>query len=1115
MLFGFLMFSVWSVSGIAATCEPWIARVVSLQGAVEVKRSEQIVWSRVKLNDEFCANDHIRVGIYSRAGLLLSNDTLLRLDQGTTLVLPPLAEEDSAWLELLQGAVHFISNIPYQLKVKTPFVNAAIEGTEFAVRVSQANTRVWVLEGKVLVENQLGNISLGPGEAAVAEADKAPVPYLKIKPRDAVQWALYYPPIIDYSSGATSDPSRQRALSLYRSGQIHAAIEALNSVADEARDSGYFAQRAAILLSVGQVQDARRDIEKASALSPGSGVPSALQSIIALTQSDKEKAMSLAQDAVKLEPESPIPMVALSYAQQAAFDIEGARESIKKALQLSPDDPLAWARLSELELSTGELGDALAAAKEAESLDPELSRTQMVLGFAQLSQIDIDEARQSFSKAIELDPSAPLPRLGMGLAKIRQGDIEEGTKDIEIAAVLDPENSLIRSYLGKAYYEEKRGAVASREFARAKQLDPKDPTPWFYDAIYKQTVNRPVEALHDMQKAIELNDNRAVYRSSLLLDDDLAARSASLGRIYSDLGFEQRALLEGWKSANSEPSNFSAHRLLADSYAALPRREIARSSELLQSQLWQPLNINAIQPELAETNLAVLNGSGPSDLSFNELNPLFTSNSGAFQANGIIGSNHTLGDNLILSGIYDWFSFSIGQFHYQTEGFNENDDINHDIYNIFLQASVTPDFSVQAEYRRRDSSAGSVAQGIIEPFDRIRTRTFQNVARIGARYQITPKNSLIASVIYQNSDYPTEFEATLDADTVFSGETKILTSGFQGEIQHQFNGQWLNSVVGLGYIDLYSDVESSVELAIDSTVIFSVDDTIDDDPKFFNAYIYPTFDFIPNTLITLGGSFDSFHGETIERETFNPKLGVIVNPFESTTVRAAYLHGLKRPYPQDQTIEPTHVAGFNQFYDDFDADKFSLYGVGLDQRLGNDLLAGVELSWRHVTSFLDDPDGGSDVDHDEAFRRAYIYWTPIDMLAISAEYKYEDFDRNKGGGPDDPDRLRTHLVPLKIKLFHPNGLFASFGATYVHQKTEFELTEMPSMRNTEKFWVADLAIGFRLPKRYGIVSFEIRNLFDRDFVYQSFFNRVLDPRLKAPPFQPKRSFLGRLNLWFH
>jgi hypothetical protein len=105
---------------------------------------------------------------------------------------------------------------------------------------------------------------------------------------------------------------------------------------------------------------------------------------------------------------------------------------------------------------------------------------------------------------------------------------------MEIAASLDPGQSLVRSYLGKAYFEAKRGPLDSREYEVAQGLDPKDPTPWLYDAIAKQTTNQPVEALHSFQQAIDLNDNRAVYRSRLLLDADLAARSG-LGRIYTDL----------------------------------------------------------------------------------------------------------------------------------------------------------------------------------------------------------------------------------------------------------------------------------------------------------------------------------------------------------------------------------------------------------------------------------------------------------------------------------------------------------------------------------------------------------------------------------------------------
>jgi hypothetical protein len=94
----------------------------------------------------------------------------------------------------------------------------------------------------------------------------------------------------------------------------------------------------------------------------------------------------------------------------------------------------------------------------------------------------------------------------------------------------------VRAYLGKGYFEAKRIGLDEREYGIAQQSDPLDPTAWLYDAIAKQTTNRPVEALQSIQKSIELNDNRAVFRSRLMLDEDLAVRSASLGRVYSDLG---------------------------------------------------------------------------------------------------------------------------------------------------------------------------------------------------------------------------------------------------------------------------------------------------------------------------------------------------------------------------------------------------------------------------------------------------------------------------------------------------------------------------------------------------------------------------------------------------
>ncbi|MGH9198178.1 MAG: tetratricopeptide repeat protein, partial [Acidimicrobiia bacterium] len=372
---------------------------------------------------------------------------------------------------------------------------------------------------------------------------------------------------------------------------------------------------------------------------------------------------------------------------------------------------------------------------------------------AYLTRIEVDEARAAFDRAIARDPADPLPRLGLGLAKIRDGDLDTGTEDIEIAASLDPNNSLVRSYLGKAYFEQKRGGLAATEFEQAKLLDPKDPTPWFYDAIQKQTTNQPVEALHDLEKAIELNDNRAVYRSRLLLDQDLAARSAALGRIYRDLGFEQLALVEGWKSVNTDPSDYSGHRLLADSYSAVPRHEVARVSELLRSQLLQPTNITPVQPQLAERNLLILEGAGPASLAYNEFNPLFARDRFALQTSGVVGNQNTVGDEVVQSGLSGSLSYSLGQFHFETDGFRDNNDVKQDIYSAFLQVSASPDLNAQIEARHRETKHGDLAFNFdLNAFDPFFRRTERkDTVRAGVHSVLSPRSDVLFSVIYDDT----------------------------------------------------------------------------------------------------------------------------------------------------------------------------------------------------------------------------------------------------------------------------------------------------------------------------------------------------------------------------
>ena len=605
------------------------------------------VWRPAALNEQLCPGDVIHVGERSRVEVTIAGHPNVRLDQNTALRLP--GDDQPLIVRLLYGAAYFFSRHPRRLTVDTPFIDAAVEGTEFLVRVEAERTLIIVFAGRVRASNPHGELAIEDGEAAWPRPARRP--RLSDRPaarRRAVDAVLSGDPAgagrsLGRRGAGTAEPLRG-AVQLAAAGQLPAAFARFEAIPETERGSDYYLYRAATLLSVGRVEEARADIGQALLRDPSDGRADALSAVIAVAQNDRDRALDEAQRAVELSPRSAAARIALSYAEQARFQIEAARQALEQAVKDEPENALAWARLSELWLMQGRRERSRRAAKRARELAPELARVQTVLGFAELAEINTGRAKKAFRRAIDIDSANPLPRFGLGLATIRAGDLEGGRKEIEIAVALDPENALLRSYLGKAYFDERTtnpltyfqelvdqlpepGEHARRPAVRdIQELDPNDPTPWLYDAIRLQSENRPVEALRNIEKSIELNDNRAVYRSRELLDQDRAARGTSLARIYNDLGFEQLGINEATKSLSLDPANAGAHRFLSDVYATQPRREIARVSELLQAQLLQDININPVQPSLSETNLGIITGGGPARPGFNEFTPLFERN---------------------------------------------------------------------------------------------------------------------------------------------------------------------------------------------------------------------------------------------------------------------------------------------------------------------------------------------------------------------------------------------------------------------------------------------------------------------------------------------------------
>ncbi len=1123
------------------------AKLVSLQGTLFYDAGGNGQWQPAKLEQNLCEGSRVRVEAYSRASLLLPNGITLRLAEGTVLTLNGIAPNQLTLLDLVKGFVHFISRTPKQLQITTPIANAGPEGTEFALRADDASAELWVYEGAVHFFNPHGDVHLKAGETGQALFGQAPRAQIDLKPNDAVNWALYYPPLLPYSErDANTLPAIRASIQDYRQGRIDKALSALDSIPQPQMSIELLKARAAIRLSAGQSALAMQDIQAILAKQANDAEALALESILALTQNRKADALSLAERAVTANPQSATAYSALSYNQQAAFELEKALESAQHAVQLAPNDALTWARLSELQLALGLRSESAQSASKAFTLDPNLERTQTVQGFSQLFRVENEQALRHFEAAVQLDSTAPLPRLGLGLAKIRGGNLEAGRRDLEIAAILDPNNSLLRSYLGKAYYEEKRENLAGDQFDLAKQRDPKDPTPYFYDALRKQAGNRPIEALQDMQQAKDLNDNRGVYRSEQLLDEDAAARSANLARIYNDLGFGRVALKEAWNSLGQDATNPSAHRFLSDSYVGQPRYRVARASELLQAQLLQPINITPVQPQLTGENIGILNNTGPGSLSVNEYDPLYTANGPHVVLNGAYGSNNTKTDSAIVSDVYNNLSMSLGQFHYQTDGFRQNDDYQQNVYDAFAQYAFTPDFSLQAELKSENVRAGDVAMRLNESHDTTLRQTIkQDTARIGGHYRINPEQDIIASGFYTSRRDVTgnRFVYMDPEDDFFSyiqdNSVGSKNNGYQTEWQYLFHPHNFELISGVGYSNLenhFSENKLTNFFAPPPQLQYPTTRQ-QFDTDHFNGYIYSKQYFIPGLITTLGISFDSvnnhlnnFQSSTfyedgtsdplypipalLKRQQFNPKFSITWNPIEHLTLRGAAFRTLNRRLTANQTIEPTQIAGFNQFFDENNSASAWRYAFGIDYQPLKSLFLGGEVSWRVSQQPVYNIGTGTTnpLKRNESSHLAYGYWTPAEWLAFKTEYRYELLDQefSPANSPANfPLSVGTHQVPLSVNFFHPSGLFARISGTYVSQHVA-NISE-PLVYRSEDFWTFDTALGYRFPKRLGTINFEVRNLFDTKFNYQSNFD-ASGPQIS--PFIPERQLFLKLSFFY-
>jgi tetratricopeptide (TPR) repeat protein len=932
---------------------PDAAEIVSRENSVDTSRASA-AWRSATVGQKLAWHDRLRTGEDSRAALRMSDLSILRVDEFFEgEILPPQVASPKPTIDVKQGTGYFFSREKSrEINVKTPAANGAIRGTEFVVTVAaNGHSSFTMLDGEVEVSNAQGSVLVRSGERADADPGRKPTKTAVIMTVNLVQWCLYYPGVLDLKDLNLSPETRgalRESLAAYSEGDLLNALKTYPRQRLPA-SSAERIYRAGLFLFVGQVEKAERLLREVNHDAPGREALSILIAAVTLQTKTGSRPPSTASD-----------WVAESYYRQSKTDLAGALQAAQQAAALDETFGFAWTRVADLQFSFGRVPQAKETLEKGLRLAPRNPAAHALQGFLLSAENNINAAKDSFETAISLDSALGNAWLGRGLCAIRQGHAEAGRRDLQVAAALEPNRSIFHSYLGKAFSSLGEESKARKDLDRAKELDPLDPTPWIYSAIENRQDSRINEAVRDLEKSIDLNDNRLVYRSRFLLDQDRAVRSANLAAIYQDDGMFDLSVREATRGVNDDYSNASSHLFLANSYNAL--RDPTRINLRYETPWFN---------ELLLANLLAPVGGGPLSqfVSEQEYSKMFEANRLGISSTSTYLSTGELREIASQWGIYGNVSYSFDTEFQYNNGTRPNNEITRSESYAQAKVQVTPQDSIFFQTKYQDTRQ----EDLLQRYD-------QNQAELGVNFRELQQPAILL-VGYHHEWAPGMntllLVGRLADDITFSDlnsaadAAEFLQTGVRPNVSrsiiiaHDPTGAVAPPPFTLFTLPLdlryhstfttYTGEFNQIWETENNTLIagarfqageFHTSDKLDNPPsfavRFFNdpaaaqdfntsferqsLYAYDTWRPFPGLSLTGGISYDRLSYPTdyrnppildseSSRSRVSPKAGFIWNPMGKLTFRGAYTRSLGGvSFDESVRLEPNQVAGFNQVF---------------------------------------------------------------------------------------------------------------------------------------------------------------------------------------------------------
>lgn len=506
----------------------------------------------IKDGDIIRQGDIISTSAGGSAAILCADESLIRLNAGTTIVFERVAET-AVWLSndkssdrssvyrLNAGEMWLRNKNEHMIiTIETAQMSAKLRGTELNLMIMMEDrVMMSVQEGLVIASNRFGSMDVAANERVTAFSGKPMEKQVVLSYAGSVQWTFSLPylpgfmdtPLIssnrDYLaseiekekvavSKTPSDMERVfRLAGLYCDAGLFDEGESLFK--DVLRQAGDGPLHSRALSGLAWIDIRRNKPEDALAalISDSSPGPENIlaRAVCHIRMGETAKAKEALENGLTAFPED-IPLMGMKarlFIADRKFD--DARIQLDKAVAKKPDDARSWSLLGLVELIQGRKKEAIFTAGKGAALGPDETLPLLIESYALQAGFQLDEARSITEKIITMDKDNVTALVQLAQLSFSNGNTAEADRIIGKALTVSPESAIAQNSLGFIRLAQRQPEKGEEAFKQAIRADSSLGDPHLGLALIAMRKGDEKIAMEEISKAVLLEPQRSIYVS--------------------------------------------------------------------------------------------------------------------------------------------------------------------------------------------------------------------------------------------------------------------------------------------------------------------------------------------------------------------------------------------------------------------------------------------------------------------------------------------------------------------------------------------------------------------------------------------------------------------------